>query len=301
MKIHKRVIIGIVVAIVAIVAALLIIFFSGGDKSNDDPARENSNLIQELPAIETAVQKDYTAKEILSMYNNALSKIEKAQSYHMYGSWNSTSVYGGILSSVVNTLDFKYRLAEGKALSFYESSLNGDGTDYSHTTYYDGELYYYNYAGYQYYTDSNGYQDYAATDWLKPIGDDVTLQNLSFMDQLDGSVEISFSVLMGEYMSDAVLDIIGFNSETFEQDLVHLSFTVEQDGSISYFYISYTSVQKFMDEDTEQTIIASMSIDGYDTTTFEIPTGLDSYENWIEEGSDEEFEGVGNLSPEDVS
>ena len=261
---------------------------------------ETTYYIAELPAIETAVQKDYTPQEIIDMYNQARNKIESAQSYHMYGSWNSTSVYAGVLSSVVNTMDLQYRVDNGKALTFYESVLNGDGTDYSHTTYYDGELYYYNYAGYQYYTDSNSYQDYVAMDWLKPIGD-VTLENLNVMDQLDGSVDISFSIPMGAYMSEAILDIVGFNSETYDQDPVHLSFNLDKDGVMTYFYISYTSSQIFMDEETEQTVIASMNIDGYDSTSFETPTGLDTYENWIEEDGDEEYEGVGNLSPEDVS
>ena len=121
------------------------------------------------------------------------------------------------------------------------------------------------------------------------------------MDQLDGSVDISFSIPMGDFMSYAVLDLVGFNSETFDRDPVHLSFTLDSEGTLTYFYISYNSSQIFMDEVTEQTIVASISIDGYDTTTVEIPTGLDSYEDWSEEAPSEDYGGVGNLSPEDVS
>ncbi len=262
--------------------------------------KQPDDLVQTLPPIETAVQKEYTTQQILDMYNTARDKIAESDSYHMSGSSNSTSVFGGILSSVVNTYDVKYQKIDGKAVGFFDSKQNADGSDFSHTTYYNGEFYYYTYANLKYYKDTNDYQDFFALDWLMPIGD-VEPEDLDVMDQLDGSVTVSFSLPMGEYMSDAVLDLVGFNSETFEQDMVHISFTIDSNGAMTYFYISYTSSQTFMDEETEQTVIVSMTLDGYDTTTVEVPADLDSYENFIEEGgSQEEHEGVGILSPEDV-
>lgn len=255
--------------------------------------------MQTLPPIETAVQKEYTVEEILSMYNGAIEKISAANSYYMSGSTNSTSVYGGILSSTVNPYNVKYQVVDGTAVAFFNSGLNADGSDIAHTTFFNGEYFYYDYADLRYYKDTNDYQDYVATDWLMPIAD-VELQELDVMDQLDGSVDISFALPMGDYMSYAVLDLVGFNSETFEQDLVHLSFNIDSEGYMTYFYISYTSSQIFMDEETEQTVVAAMAIEGYDSTTVEIPTDLDVYENFIEDHTDEEYGDVGVLSPEDV-
>lgn len=257
------------------------------------------NLVQTLPTIETAVQKDYTPEQIIEMYNNARDQIVNADSYHMYGSTNSTSVYGGVLSSVVNTYDVKYQMVDGKVQGFFDSEQNADGSDFSHTTYFNGELYYYTYSDLKYYKDTNDYQDFFALDYLMPLGN-VELQDMDVMDQLDGSVTVSFSLPMGDYMSEAVLDLVGFNSETFDQDILHLSFNLDSNGVMTYFYISYTSSQIFMDEETEQTVIVSMSLDGYNSTTVDVPADLDSYENFIEEGSGDEHEGVGILSPEDV-
>ncbi len=257
------------------------------------------DLVQTLPAIETAPQKDYTGDMIRDMYNAALDKLEQVQSYHMSGSTNSTSVYAGVLSSVVNSYDVKYENRDGKVTALYDSRLNSDGNDLSHTTYFDGENYYFSALGLKYYKNTNDYQDFHALDYLRPLGQ-VELKEFNAMDQLDGSVEISFSVPMGDYMSDAVLTLVGFHSETFKEDQIHISFTLDSDGTMTYFYLSYTSAHIFLEQETEQTIIVSMAIDGYNETAVEPPTDLSTYENFIEEGSDEDHGGVGILSPEDV-
>ncbi len=261
--------------------------------------KEAEDIVQTLPPIETAVQKEYTTQQIFDMYNSARDKIAASESYHMHGSSNSTSVYGGVLTSVINTYDVKYANVDGKTVGFFDSEQIADGSDYSHTTYFDGEYYYYTYSNLKYYKDANDFQDFFALDWLMPIGD-VEPEDLDVMDQLDGSVTVSLSLPMGEYMSEAVLNLIGFYSETFEEDMVHLSFNLDSSGTMTYFYISYTSSHTFLNEETEQTVIVSMTLDEYDTTTVEAPADLASYENFIEEGSHEEHEGVGILSPEDV-
>ncbi len=261
--------------------------------------KTSDNPVQTLPPIETAVQKEYTTEEILDMYNSALDKIKNSTGYHMSGSTNSTSVFGGVMSSSINIYDVKYQVVDGKGIAFFDSKLSADGDDFTHTTYFDGEHYYYSYSDLMYYKNTNDYQDFIATDWLMPIGD-VELQNVDSMDQLDGSVDISFTLPMGDFMSYAVLDLVGFNSETFEQDPVHLSFNIDSEGNLTYFYISYTSNQIFLDQETEQTIVASLSIGEYDNVTVEAPTNLSVYENFIEETVGDEHEGVGILSPEDV-
>ena len=283
--------------LVSLVLCLTLVLALGACGSKDKGG--NTDLVNTLPAIETAPQKDYSQEQILEMYNSALAKIEGAKSYHMYGSTNSTAVFGGMLSSVVNTYDLKCQTAEGKTVGFFESSQNGDGTDYSHTTYHDGERYYFAIPDWKYFKDTNDYQDYYATDYLKPI-DDAELQDLEAMDQLDGSVEIRFAVPMADFMSDAILELVGFTSETYEQDIVNISVTLDKDGTMTYFYLSYYSEHTMFEEETEQTIIISMNLDGYDATTVEAPGDLDSYEDMIVEESGDEHEGVGILSPEDV-
>ena len=263
------------------------------DKRPDD-------YVVELPTIETAPQKNYTGEQILEMYNTAIQKLADANSYHMSGSTNSTSVYGSVLTSVVNSYDVKYQSVDGRDRYFFDSKLNSDGSDMSHTTYYDGECYYFSALGLKYYKDTNDYQDFHALDYLRPL-ENVELKEWNAMDQLDGSVEISFSFPMGDYMSDAVLSLVGFISENYEEDPIHVSFTLDAEGNMTYFYISYNSSHLFLEEQTEQTIIVSMTLDGYDTTTVDEPADLSSFENFIEEGdSGEDHGGVGILSPEDV-
>ena len=283
----------------AMCLVLMISLAACRNKDKEQP----EGLIQELPAIETAPQKNYTADQIRDMYNAALDKLAKAESYHMYGSTNSTSVYAEMLSSVVNSYDVKYaKASDGKLSVWFDSRLNSDGSDMSHSTYFDGELYYYDALGMKYSKTTNDYQDFHAMDYLMPLKSDMELKDFRAMDQLDGSVEINFTLPMGDYMSDAVLTLVGFTSETFETDPVHVSFTLDAEGTMTYFYISYSSAHIFLEEQTEQTIIVSMSLDGYNGTTVDAPADLDSYELFSEEEiPDEEHDGVGILSPEDVN
>lgn len=263
---------------------------------------ESDVPMQTLPPIETAVQKEYTSEQLIDMYNTAREKILNSTSYYMHGSSNSTSVYGDILTSVVNTYDVKAQSVDGKMRGFFNSNTNADGSDYSHTTYFDGEYYYYTYSDLKYYKNTNDFQDFFALDWLMPLKD-VTLEDLDVMDQLDGSVTVSFSLPMGDYESEAVLNLVGFVSENYEDDPIHISYNIDANGTMTYFYISYTSSQVFLEEETEQTVIVSMTLEEYDNTTVEAPADLDSYENFIEEGTgdgEHEHDGVGVLSPEDV-
>lgn len=285
---------------IALALCLVLLLTLSACRNKED--KQPDDMIQTLPPIETAPQKDYTADQIRDMYNAAIDKLTKAESYHMSGSTNSTSVYAGMLSSVVNSYDVMYSNVGGKTDILFDSQLNSDGSDLSHSTYYDGEHYYFSALGLKYYKTSNDYQDFHALDFLMPLKNDVELKDFRAMDQLDGSVEINFSVPMGQYMSDAVLTLVGFASETFEQDPIHVSFTLDAQGTMTYFYLSYTSTHIFLEEETEQTIIVSMSLDGYNATTVEAPADLSSYEFFAEEEDtgDEDHGGVGILSPEDV-
>jgi len=282
----------------AMCLVLMISLAACRNKDKEQP----EGLIQELPPIETAPQKNYTADQIRDMYNAAVDKLAKAESYHMSGSTNSTSVYAEMLSSVVNSYDVKYaKTADGKVRAMFDSNLNSDGSDLSHSTYFDGDLYYYDALGMKYSKNTNDYQDYHALDYLKPLKKDLELKEFRAMDQLDGSVEISFTIPMGDYMSEAVLELVGFVSEEFEADQLHLSFILDAEGTMTYFYLSYNSSHFFLDELTEQTIIVSMSLDGYNGTAVDAPADLDAYEIFSEEEiPDEEHNGVGILSPEDV-
>ena len=281
---------------ICLALCLIFVFSLAGCKRNKT---QPDDLVQTLPPIETAVQKDYTSEEIIAMYNAARDKIVASDSYHMHGSSNSTSLYGSELSSVVNSYDVKAKNTNGTTVGFFDSQTLADGSDFSHTTYFDGEFYYYTYSDLKYYKDTNDFQDFFAQDWLMPLGN-VELQELDVMDQLDGSVDISFAVPMGDYMSDAVLTLVGFTSETFEEDLVYISCNIDGNGVMTYFYISYNSAHVMWDEKVEQTVIVSMSLDGYDASTVEVPADLSAYDNFIDEGADEDFGGVGILSPEDV-
>lgn len=278
------------------VCMLLSLAACGGSKEKTAP-------VETLPAIPTAPQKDYTEDMIKDMYNEAVKKLVDSKSYHMNGSWNSTTVFGDVIATVVTSVDCKYQVKDSGAVGFFDCQMFRDGVELPHTTYYDGENYYFYAYDWKYYTNSNDYTDYYAHDYLKPVGD-VALQDLEVMDQLDGSVEISFSLPMGEYKSDAVLGLIGSETQsaTIDEDIISLTMNIDENGALTYFYISFGSKLMMLDEETEQTIIVSMSLDGYDATTVETPTDLASYENNIVETlpEGEEHEHVGILSPEDV-
>jgi hypothetical protein len=95
--------------------------------------------------------------------------------------------------------------------------------------------------------------------------------------------------------------LVGLTSPNVEEDPVQLSMILDQEGTLTYFYMSFYSEQVLFDEKTEQTVIVSMNIDGYDATTVNKPADLASYEDMIaEDMGDGEHEGVGILSPEDV-
>ncbi len=281
----------------ALCACLLLSLAACGSKEKKDTP------IETLPAVPTAPQKEYTEDMIKDMYNEALKKLTDSKSYHMSGSWNSTTVFGDVIATVVTSVDCKYRLKDGGIVSFFDAQMHRDGVEIPHTTYYDGENYYFYAYDWKYYTNTNDYNDYFALDYLKPVGD-VALQDLEVMDQLDGSVEISFSLPMGEYNSDAVLGLIGegTQSATIDEDLISLSLNIDENGALTYFYISFNSKLLMLDEEVEQTVVVSMSLDGYDATTVEAPTDLGSYENNIAEtlpeGQDQGH--VGILTPEDV-
>ena len=284
------------ISLVLCLVLLLSLVACGRNKGEETQAE----VITQLPPIETAPQKHYTQDQIREMYNLAIDKLVTAKSYHMYGSSNSLSAFGDVVSSVVNGYDLKCQRQGDNTIGFFDSTQKSDSIDFAHTTYHDGENYYYSIANLKYYKNSNDYQDFYATDYLKKIGD-VELQELKSTDLMDGSVEIGFAVPMGEYNSDAVLSLIGITSETIDQDLIHLNVTLDPNGYMTYFYISFTSNMTFLSEDTEQTIIVGMYLDGYDGVTVEPPVDMNTYENWIEETvPGEDHQGVGILSPEDV-
>lgn len=267
----------------------------------DKTEPERTQTIESLPPIETAVQKEYTPEEILSMYNTAVQRISDADSYHMSGSWNSTSVFDGIMSTVVNTMDLKYAKGDKGPVAYFDAVMNTDGRETPHTTYHEGEFYYFDAFNWKYYTKSNDYTDFYADEFLSLLGD-VELKNLEHNDQLDGSVEISFDIPMGEYQSVAILGILGdFTNENIDNDILSVRLTIDKDGNLIYFYMSFNSQLALLDSTADQTVVVSMSVDGYNATEVQAPTDLSLYENNVTETSpDGEHNHVGILSPEDV-
>ena len=282
--------------IVAILACIGILLSLGACKN-----KGTTEPTVTIKPIETAPQKNYSPDEIKDIYNTAVQKIIDAKSYHMHGSYSSTAVFGDVMTSVVNTLDLTYEVRESGPVGYFDVQMNQEGREIPHTTYHDGEHYYFDAYNWKYYTASNDYTDYYAQDYLKLIGDS-ELKELSFMDQLDGSLELSFSVPMGEYKSEGILGLIGeFTSENVEQDMVTVSATIDAEGTLTYFYVSFTSELDILGEASEQTIILSLSMDGYDSTVVETPD-LALYENNVTDPDEfeDEHEHVGILSPEDV-
>ena len=283
--------------IVAILACFGILLSLGACKGN----RSSTDPVVTLKPIETAPQKNYSPEEIKDIYNTAVKKIIDAKSYHMFGSYNSAAAFGDVVSSVVNSVDLTYEVRENGPVGYFDVMMKQEGREIPHTTYHDGQHYYFDAYNWKYYTATNDYTDYYAQDFLKLIGD-AELKELSFMDQLDGSLELSFSVPMGEYKSEGILGLIGeFTSESIDQDLVTVSAIIDAEGTLTYFYISFTSYLEILGEASEQTIIISMSIDGYDSTAVETPD-LALYENNVTDPDEfgDEHEHVGILSPEDV-
>ncbi len=249
--------------------------------------------------IETAPQKEYTDQDIKDIYNTAVQKIIDSKSYHMNGSYSSTSVYGEMMATVVSTVDLTYEVRETGPVGYFDVMLNREGNEMPHTTYHDHEHYYFYAYDWKYYTNTNDYTDYYAQDFLKLLGD-VEIKNADTMDQMDGSLELTFDVRMGDYDSTGILGIIGdFTSETVADDILSISVTIDENGVLTYFYMSFNSQVMVLDESAEQTIVLSMSMDGYDTVTVTTPN-LEEYENNVVEQEEHEHDQVGILSPEDV-
>ncbi|MBR4308226.1 MAG: hypothetical protein IKT58_01390 [Oscillospiraceae bacterium] len=252
-------------------------------------------------AIETAPQKEYTPEQILSIYNIAVQKLIDSKSYTMKGNWSSTSDYAGEVSTVVSEVDVSYANGSEGPVAFFDVNMNREGQDLPHTTYYkDGRYYFYAY-DWKYFTESNDYTDYYAHQFLMPI-DDVELIELEHMDQMDGSLEVSFTIPMGQYKSEGILAILGeFCSPTVEEDLLRICFTIDKDGTMTYFYMNFESEMELLGELVRQEIVLSMSLSDYDTAVVNAPADLDLYEDNVYVEVEPEGGPVGELSPEDVN
>ena len=264
--------------------------------------KEKTQPLNTIPSVETAPQKNYTQDDIKQLYNAAVQKMIDSKSYHMSGSWNSPTANGDDPTSVVTSIDLKYQNGDKGPVGYFDCVMNRDGMEIPHTTYHEGDHYYFYAYDWKYYTKSNDYTDYYAKDFLQLLGDGELLE-LEYMDQMDGSVEIRFDIPMGRYNSPGILGILGdYVNENIDQDLLTISVIIDKDGNLTYFYMSFSSEVMLLDDMLQQTVIVSMTMDGYGTTTVQAPADLANYENNIQEVDPNGGQGqVGILTPEDVN
>ncbi len=247
---------------------------------------ENTESVSTIPTTQPVPQKEYTTQNILDIYNQAVAKIENAQSYHMDGSVSSTAVMGEMLATVVTSIDCDYADNNGKPTMLMKSSVNTDGKVQEHVTYNADGKYYFEVMNQKYYTSTNDYTDFHAMHYLKPI-DEKSVKGLQIQDEADGSRSVQFEVPFGAYGSDAINGWLGgFVSETVDNELLAVKSVIDAEGTLTGFYMSFATGMDFGEERIDQTVIVSMLLSGYDATTVTAPSDLHVYENWDEDTSD---------------
>lgn len=263
--------------ILAVILALCLLASLAACSSND-----GTESVSTIPTTQPVPQKEYSTQNILDLYNQAVEKIENAQSYQMDGSVSSTAVMGDLMATVVTSVDCDYAANNGDPMMVMKSSVNTDGTVKDHVTHFANGKYYFEFLNQKYYTSTNDYTDFHALDYLKHIeGKDV--KDLSIKDEADGSRSLQFEIPFGAYPSEAINGWLGgLVSESVDSELVTVKVVIDAEGTMTNFYMSFATSLGFGEQRIDQTVVLSMTLSGYDATQVVLPSDLDTYENWDE-------------------
>ena len=236
---------------------------------------------------------------VADLFNTAIDRLNAASSYKMTGSIASTAevISSAELTSAVTPIDCTYQNG-----SFFIDAVEANVDP--RTTYFDGERYYYT----LYFLDdpisgfstANDHMDFVAADYLIPVDSEI-LYNPHLTQNDDGSSDISFDIPFTVYESPAMIGHLGIVvDETHQANPMSVSASIDADGYMTKFIISFVNDTAFGDDSIHQEIVVGMTLQSYDTAVLTPPTNLDSYEDWTEDVPEVSSEGVGDHSPEDM-
>ena len=268
-----------------LVLCLLMSLAACGDNEKSE-TNEKTDPVKTIPTTQPVPQKEYSKQEIVELYNQAVAKVETAQSYQMDGSVSSTAVMGDMMATVVTSVDCAFASNNGNHSMLMKSSVNTDGNVKEHVTYFADGKYYFEFMGQKYYTGTNDYTDFHASEYLKHITLE-NVQNLAIQDEADGSRSVQFEVPYGKYPSEAINGWLGgMISDTVGAEPVSVKVVLDAQGTLINFYIAFATSMSFGEQRIDQSVIVSMFLSGYDATTVTAPSDLAVYENWDEEPVD---------------
>lgn len=236
---------------------------------------------------------------VANAFNDAVAKITSAQSYTMTGSLSSSAELteeGESSGELTNNLSpIEYTFQNGK---MYLDAI-GSNID-PHTTYFDGERYYYHLdPDIKYFTYTNDHVDYGADGYLIPVNSEVVM-NPSYLENQDGTKTVSFEMPFNIYQSPALLEWIGvvFDDEYGAKN-IRIEANIDENGYFLDFILSFANETSFGEDRISQEVAVKMMLTNYNTAEVVPPTDLSVYEDWSEEYTPIETVSIDGLTPED--
>lgn len=288
-----------------LILSLFVLSFAAcenGETPTEPSASPDGGASQSQQATEPAPTPP-TAAEIAAAYNAAVEKLLSAESYTMSGSVNSIASVEGDGSSVVSMVDCRHSKEKG---TLFEVQQNSEFVNYSHSTYFDGQRYYYDTEDLRFGSSSNDYLDFDASGYLLPVQEQDLF--LLFRDEEADCTTLRFSVPFQTYNAPALIELLG---DIYSDDAltapVDLLVEIDTEGNLTYLYMYYETTVSFGDAPIDQSIIAAFTFTEQGTTQIEIPADLDSYgelsdimEGGETEGGSQNEGGGQNENGEDV-
>ena len=256
------------------------------DSTPTTQAPSQSQTAPDASQPEAAQPQAATGEEAALLFNEAVRLLNEAGSYTMTGSVNSSSVMGDVASNVVTTIDCTYEKDDqGKEKMLMNASQQFNGSVFDHSTYFSDGKYYIHAIDSNYFVETNDFGDYHAAQYAMPV-EDTVLTDVEIRPAQDENYQrVSFQIPYGVYASEALAGILGYMvDDTVLQQPLTVWAGIDEDGMLRTIYLYVETVTVFGDENVEQSVIVSLSIDNYSTAAVTAPADLDSYEDRTDDG-----------------
>ena len=232
---------------------------------------------------------------VADLYNTGVNKILSAKSYTMTGSYTSAAEVVPSAELTSNNTRVEMTVADGTF--FVDSTVSAIDP---HSTYFDGTRYYFSDKTDKYFTTTNDRNDYRADAYLPLIHSEI-VKNPQVKENPDGTKEVTFQMAFNIYQSDAIAGLFGVTfDDNYAAADVRVNVTLDANGFITEFVISFINTTSLGDDGITQDISARMEITNYNCSEVVIPIDLDEYEDWTEDIGTEPTEPIGELTPEDL-
>ena len=233
---------------------------------------------------------------VADLYNAGVEKLRSAQSYTMTGTYVSAAEVVSSAELTSNRTAVEMTVADG---TFFVDST--DSNIDPHTTYFDGTRYYYSDKTDKYFTTTNDRSDFGAEEYLPLVFSEI-IKSPQLTENPDGTKQVSFKIPFNIYQSDAIAGLFGitFDGEYAAAD-VYITITLDADGYIKTFLLSFDNITAFSDDSITQNVTANMILTNYNCAEVVIPADLDEYEDWTEDVVEGPTEPIGELTDEDLN